>query len=289
MSESTLLKLYPEQKSIGLSTDALAAEFLDESLAPSASSAPLIYANLLTSLDGRIALADQSARSGMTTPSSIRSDLDWNLFCHLQAHADVLVTHSGYLRSLESEELGNILNLTSDHSAIKSFRDRMGLSSAPRVVILSSSLDFNFSLLTKAEGKVTLLATLQAPQERIETLKAEGFDVVLTDDQQSVSAEAAVAYLHSISARNAYLQTGPAMLHNMLASNLLQRLYLTQDLSFVGGELFKTICEGTSLSPAANMQLRAMYLATHAERQAIKSKSHKQQLYMAFSSQQDDD
>ena len=275
MSESTLLKLYPEHNSITLTNGELSNELLDESLVPQAGTQPLIYANLLTSLDGRIALSDQSVRSGMSTPSSIRSTLDWNMFCHLQAHADVLITHSGYLRSLESAELGNVLSLAGKQNYLTTFRKRVGLEAAPRVVVLTASLDFDFNLLRQAQGPVTVLVTQTAQQNRIQRLKSEGFNVVKTADQAVVSARSILDYLSTISARNAYLQTGPAMLHGMLASELLQRLYLTVDLSFVGGEIFKTLCDGTALTPPVNMQLHSLYLATVADRQ--------QQLYLSFS------
>ncbi len=277
MSESTLLQLYPEQKNLTLTNGELADDFLDESLVPQAGNQPLVYANLLTSLDGRIALADQSVRSGMSTPNSIRSDLDWNMFCHLQAHADVLVTHGGYLRSLASAELGNILNLAGKQSRLSAFRNRVGLGTAPRVVVLTASLDFDFSLLHQAQGSVTVLVTQTAQRSGIQKLESEGFNVVKTADQTSVSAQATMAYLKTISAKNAYLQTGPAMLHSMLSFDLLQRLYLTVDFSFVGGEVFKTLCDGTALTPPANMQLQSLYLATLADKH--------QQMYLSFSRQ----
>ena len=82
----------------------------NESLSPPAAGAPaLVYANFVTSLDGRIAVTDAGGASCL--PEGLTNPRDWRLFQELQAHADCLVTHGGYLRALASGTLGNVLQV----------------------------------------------------------------------------------------------------------------------------------------------------------------------------------
>ena len=67
---------------------------------------PYIYGNFVTSLDGRIAMRTDEGQA--YTPPSLTTDGDWALFRELQAQADCLVTHGGYLRALARGELDDI-------------------------------------------------------------------------------------------------------------------------------------------------------------------------------------
>ena len=71
-----------------------------------------IYANLVSSVDGRIAITSDQGK--WETPSELTTELDWALFKELQAQADCLITHGGYFRSLARGELGDILRIGDD-------------------------------------------------------------------------------------------------------------------------------------------------------------------------------
>src|SRR5918912_955678 len=71
---------------------------------------PFVYGNFVSSLDGRIALVDtDSIESNLL--EGLTSSNDFRLFQELQAQADCLITHGGYLRALSQGRLGNVLQV----------------------------------------------------------------------------------------------------------------------------------------------------------------------------------
>jgi len=273
MADPTLQALYPVSKAVTAAVQ-LKGTYLNQELV-SDTGKPYIYANLLASLDGRIALASKQSVSGMQTPESIRSTMDWTLFCELQAHADVLVTHTGYLRSLANNDLGDVLTLPSTEDAryLHTFRESIGLPASPHVLVLSNSLDFDVSVLPASN--VTVLTTANA---NIRSLQALNIDVVISTGSR-VSPQDFYKQLERLYARSVYLQTGPTLIHELISNELLDRLYLTTDLSFVGGEQFKTVCEGPALAAGARLTLRSMYLGSSGHGESIKAP---QQLFSSY-------
>ncbi|MBM3203432.1 riboflavin biosynthesis protein RibD, partial [Candidatus Woesearchaeota archaeon] len=103
---------------------------------------PFVYANFLSSLDGRIALEAGDGRPYL--PRSLTSSHDFRLFLELHCQADCLITHGAYLRELAAGRLGNILQvgLHEQGKELVEWRIRHGLTAQPAVVIASGSLDF---------------------------------------------------------------------------------------------------------------------------------------------------
>src|SRR5689334_18155537 len=60
---------------------------------------PFIYADFVSSLDGRIAIGDAQS-GGSKVPRTLATRNDLRLLLELHAQADCLVTHSGYLRAI---------------------------------------------------------------------------------------------------------------------------------------------------------------------------------------------
>ena len=245
----------------------LSGLYLQEDIpAPPSGAAPFIYANFVTSLDGRIATtgADGVSRlpEGLTNPS------DWRLFQELQAHADCLVTHGGYLRALESGSLGNILQV--GHAAgsedMAQWRTEEGMGPQPAVAIVSTSLDFSLPRSLSDRGRaVHVLTTTVAPRERIAALRAAGCEVVAAGSGSRASGKQVAAVLGERGYRRLYLQTGPGMLETTLRDRVLSRLYLTLSHRVVGGERFDTMLRGGLLGAAGSLRLRALYLDHSAE------------------------
>ena len=71
---------------------------------------PFVYANFLSSLDGRIAWRD-SHQDAYQLPELLKSDEDFRLCLELYAHADCIITHAGYMRALAAGYLGNVLQI----------------------------------------------------------------------------------------------------------------------------------------------------------------------------------
>ena len=228
---------------------------------PNAGTAPFLYANFATSLDGRIAVAGADGVSSL--PEGLTNPRDWRLFQELQAHADCVLTHGGYLRALASGTLGNILQvgLGADSEDIARWRADRAMASQPAVVILSASLDFVLPRSLSEHGQpVHVLTTTAAPSDRIAALRAAGCEVLIAGSQSRVRGRDVAAILYERGYRRAYLQTGPGMLETALRDRVLSRLYLTLGHRVVGGERFDTMLRGELLGTAGSLRLRALYL-----------------------------
>ena len=73
---------------------------------------PFVYANFVSSLDGRIAVVEVQTGESYVL-EDLTSGHDWRLFQELQAQADCMVTHGGYLRALAARKFQDILRLGS--------------------------------------------------------------------------------------------------------------------------------------------------------------------------------
>ncbi len=101
---------------------------------------PFVYANFVSSLDGRIAVIEPE-RNESSTLDDLASSADWRLFQELQAHATCLITHGGYLRALAARKLDDILQVgVSEQSRdIGTWRAQHGFHGQPAVAIVSTS------------------------------------------------------------------------------------------------------------------------------------------------------
>ena len=245
--------------------------YLDESLSPPAAGVPadapaLVYANFVASLDGRIAVTDAGGASHL--PDGLANPRDFRLFRELQAHADCLVTHGGYLRALASGALGNVLQVGRGAGGedIARWRADRGMTAQPAVAIVSTSLDLSLpDSLVAHRQPVHVLTTATAPRDRIEALGEAGVEVVIAGSGPWVRGRDAVEALAGRGYRRLYLQTGPRMLEAVLRDGVLSRLYLTIGHRMVGGERFDTMLRGAVLGEAGAVRLGALYLDEAAD------------------------
>ena len=245
--------------------------YLDESLPPPAAGVPadapaLVYANFVTSLDGRIAVTDAGGASHL--PEGLANPRDLRLFRELQAHADCLVTHGGYLRALASGALGNVLQVGRGAGGedVARWRAERGMAAQPAVAVLSASLDLPIPDSPAAHRQpVHVLTTAAAPRDRIEALGEAGVEVVVVGSGPWVRGRDAVEVLAGRGYRRLYLQTGPRMLEAALRDGVLSRLYLTIGHRVVGGERFDTMLRGAVLGEAGAVRLGALYLDEAAD------------------------
>jgi hypothetical protein len=87
-----ILQLYPHTGT----TRALNGTYLAHELhALGTSEQPFVYANFVSSLDGRIAVVEAHTGESYVL-EDLTSGHDWRLFQELQAQADCMVTHGGY-------------------------------------------------------------------------------------------------------------------------------------------------------------------------------------------------
>lgn len=221
--------------------------------------APFVYANFVTSVDGRIALRNAAGDSWL--PKELTSSNDFRLFRELHAQADCLITHGGYLRALEAGRLGNVLQVGVHNDAeLADWRLQQGLSAQPAVVIASSSLEFELPDSLRAAGQTLLIATgSNADARRVDDWRDKGIEVLTSGAADQVEGAALVSALGSRGYRSLYLVAGPQMLATMLADRQLDRLYLTQTHRIFGGDRFDTIFSGLALPRAVDLRLSGMY------------------------------
>lgn len=218
---------------------------------------PIVTANFLSSLDGRIAISPDE-KSGTALPKSLTSQEDFRLFLELHAQADCLITHGGYMRSLANNKLGNILQLPKDRDCeyLYNWRTLQGLEPQPAVVIASASLDFPMHSSLKGNNQQVYIATGQnADKQKIEKWQSEGYEVLITGESKNVEGKPLIDALATKNYKHFYLIAGPKMLHTMVNDQKLSKVYLTHAQQLLGGNIFSTILDGDVLnSPKLELQ-----------------------------------
>jgi riboflavin biosynthesis pyrimidine reductase len=222
--------------------------------------APFVYANFLTSLDGRIALEDATGEAYL--PKTLTTPDDFRLFLELECQADVLITHGGYLRSLEAGRLGNILQIGTHEAGhdLAGWRIRQGLTPQPAVVVASASLDFPMPASLRAHGQDCYIATGErANPERVAYWRAQGYEVIFAGAGNLVDGDALVRRLGERGFKTLYLIAGPHMLDTMVRTGRLSRLFQTITHQLMGGESFRTLLPGPELGPFGHLGLVSLY------------------------------
>lgn len=220
---------------------------------------PFVYGNFVSSLDGRIALGDTGVSQ---VPKSLTSDNDFRLFLELQAQADCLITHGGYLRAIAERRLDDILQVgvqpgTED---LALWRASAGLAAQPAVVVASASLDFPLPESIRKHGQRLYIATgRRADTARVRKLEQQGHAVIFAGQERQVEGTALTQALGSLGFKSLYLLAGPRMLETMLRERVLSRLYLTMTHQIIGGEKFHTLIDGPELGDGGRLSLRSLY------------------------------
>ncbi|MDF9393534.1 MULTISPECIES: RibD family protein [Methylococcus] len=221
---------------------------------------PFVYANFLASLDGRIALEDASGQSFL--PKSLTTPDDFRLFLELEAQADCLITHGGYLRSLQEKRLGNILQIGLDERSrdLAAWRKTQGLKPQPDIVVASASLNFPMPASIHEHGQRCLIATGRyADPERVRHWEREGYEILLAGDGAMAEGDTLVDQLDALGYRSIYLIAGPHMLDTMVRNGRLCRLFQTITHQLLGGEGFRTLVPGPELGPHGHLKMQSLY------------------------------
>ncbi len=221
---------------------------------------PFVYSNYVTSLDGRIAIPHPS-RPGLTVPAAIANDRDWRLFQELAIQADILFTSGRYLRDYADGRAQEILRVYEGEqfADLATWRSEHGLSPQPDLAVISASLNFPVpEALTTAGRRVWIITVENADKDRVRALQDKAN--VLVAGEMKVEGDKLVQSLGDRGYRLMYNATGPKVLHMLLASGRLDRLYLTFANRILGGDPFATIVDGDTLEPPVNFKLDALYL-----------------------------
>ena len=222
---------------------------------------PFVYANFVSSLDGRIAVVEADTGESYVL-EDLTSGHDWRLFQELQAQADCMVTHGGYLRALAKGKFQDILQVGLAKQAldIGRWREEHGLTRQPAIAIVSRTLDFPIPpSLAQHEQPVHIITANDAPADRVASWREHGCEVVLAGRGTSVEGPALIRTLGERGYARLYLLAGPQMLETALRNGSLSRLYLTLTHQLIGGELFHTLTAGPRLGGAGRLQLHTLY------------------------------
>ena len=236
-----LIQLYPDYRPL----DSIKGLYLDE--IPQGETAEdkrrtMVYANFLTSLDGRIAVRGEH---GGELPDGLTNDHDFRLLIELQAQADCLITHGGYLRDRADGKLGDVLHLASHrrHRDLLEWRRQRSLPDDFMIAVCSTSLDFPEPKDLDRE-KVCVVASEQSRPDRIRAWRNKGYRVEIGGERQ-VEGGRLIAILENSGQRNVFLAGGPKLLSSLLKDRRLNRLYLTLSHQLIGTTDFYTMTEGS--------------------------------------------
>ena len=218
---------------------------------------PFVYANFLSSLDGRIALGDAS-QSTTHIPKRLMSASDYRLFMELHAQADCLITHGGYMRALDEGRLGNVLQIK-DKDLVE-WRRNNGLKTQPAVIIASAGLNFPMHRSLHEHAQTVYIATgRNADPGRIRYWQDLGYTILFVGEGQKVHGAPLVHDLSKLGYQSIYLIAGPQMLDTITSEKKLTRLYLTIAHQLIGGTNFRTILTGAPLEAEVNLTLKSIY------------------------------
>ncbi len=235
--------------------------YLDVELPDTGRLGPFVYANFVTTLDGRISLTDPST-GDEGVPGSIADPRDWRLFQELAARADVLLTSGRYLRDLKAGTAQDILPLGSGDAFadIRSWRLDRGMSAQPDIAVISASLGFQIPSLFREQGRhIHVLTTREAPENRARALERDGASVLRLCAGSRVAGDRVVTALGELGYKRLYSVTGPWVFHSLVEADALDSLFLTWRQRLVGGTGFSTIMSGPALATPADFSLRWMY------------------------------
>jgi riboflavin biosynthesis pyrimidine reductase len=251
-------QLYPERRS-GLD---LAGLYLAQDLRSETRSkpGPFIYANFISSLDGRIALSQNG--SGETgAPKQTINRRDWRLFQELAIQSDLVISSGRYLRDYASGDAQDIVRVYDDpaFTDLKEWRELRGLNPYPDLAIVSRSLSFDLPAdMLEGSRSLVVVTTESSDARRKQELEAQSIRV-LECGQQDVEGQEMARRLDGLGYNLMYSAAGPRVAHMLLAGGVLNRLYLTFALHVLGGADFASIVEGPRFDPPFDLRLRSLY------------------------------
>jgi riboflavin biosynthesis pyrimidine reductase len=208
-------------------------------------------------------------------PKAIANDRDWRLFQELTAQSDIILSTGRYMRDIEDGRAQEFLQIDDPKfEDLREWREMQGMAPYPDVAIISRSLDFSVpKMLTESGRKVLIFTTANPNPNRVTQLEdqagqviiaGEGDDNVGDDNDDSIYGVKMVAHLTVLGYQVIFAASGPKILHMLLSSGILDRLYITQTSRILGGDPFAAIVEGSTFDPPYDMTLQTLYYDPYA-------------------------
>lgn len=253
----TLTRLFPTPSA----SRALAGTYLAHELRErGAAGRPFVYANFVSSLDGRTSQIDREL-GRLRPPKPISNDHDWRLYLELAAQADAVITSSSRLSAMLAEDRERIECVEGiEDGDIGAWRRARGLNRRPTCIVLSKNLELPIdALLAKPHCDLVLMAGAGADPVAARRLTCDGVEVRITPQRWVVGADIA-AIARERGFRSLYVIGGPDILYTMLDARLLDRLYVTVAHLALAGRDFDTLSRGDTLTPPFGFRLNELYL-----------------------------
>ncbi len=259
-----IIQVFPEAKTYR----SIRGIYLDE--IPLRGKTPFVYANFLTSLDGRIAVRQNGA---LTLPAALTSDNDLRLFLELRAQADCIITHGGYMRARAQGRLGDILAVGDDspHGDLTQWRRDHAMPPQPAAVICSNTLEFPLPAELNPQNTI-IASSADGDTRRRADYEKRGYRVIEAG-RQRVTGRALLAQLDTLGFKRIYLCAGPELFESFAADACLQRLYLTISAQLLGHSEYLTMAPGAR-------DLRRLHLAP--QRMILDDSQERSQLFATF-------
>ncbi|QSB16465.1 pyrimidine reductase family protein [Natronosporangium hydrolyticum] len=225
----------------------LSPDELADLYAPVDPAAPMLRANMVSSLDGAVTIEGRSR--GLSSPT------DQRLLGLLRMRCDALLVGAGTVRV---EGYGP-MRMSAER---RQWRRGHGLPDDPLLVVVSGglALDPTHPLFTEAPRRPVVLTHEGAPPQRRAAL-AEVADVLTVGDT-TVDLAAGVATLHDRGLRQLLSEGGPQLLGSLTAADLVDELCLTLS-PLLAGPGAGRITAGAA-SPVRDMTLHQLITAGDA-------------------------
>lgn len=226
---------------------------------------PYVYADFISSLDGRISEAEP--RTGRRrVPPVLANARDWRLYMELLAQADVVLTSDRHLRAVAAGRQHDLLRLAErEYPDLVAWRAHHGLAPHPACAAISASLDIPIAQLRERHpAPIVVVTQANAPSARIAEFRACGAEVASVGHSRYIEGAAVIGALAERGYRRIFMIAGPRVLYTVLAADRLARLYLTLVPVMLGGESYDSLLAGPSLSPPRPLSLRELYLDPYA-------------------------
>jgi riboflavin biosynthesis pyrimidine reductase len=220
-----------------------------------------VYANYISSLDGRISLPDpQTGKRGV--PPATANARDWRLFQELAAGADAVLVSGRYVRDLRHGVGGGSFPVSEkpEYADLGRWRRARGLAPQPALVIVSASLDLPPLNALAESGRPAYVATGNAADpQKTARIESQGVRVLRVGNGARVEGRKLIDALTREAHRNIAMVGGGEMLHALAVDDALDRLYLTLACRLLGGARFDTLLTGPVLEQAARFKLAALH------------------------------
>lgn len=222
-------------------------------------SPPFVYTNYVLSLDGRIALKYPHA-AHVSIPPPITSSIDWRLYQELAAQADVLLTSGRYIRELAAGEAQSTPPVSNEFPDLIAWRQEQDFESQPALVILSRSLELPLDKVLPQLNRTVYVATgPEADKRKLAAVVETGVPVLLVGENHEVDGCQLIEELGELGYHSIYAIAGAGLLNTLLRAGKVDRLYLTQVHTLLGGQRYTTLLEDEVLEPDAQFELEALY------------------------------